>query len=342
MRRTITYIVFWLLGCINAAAANYTFDVNKGIVFSWQYDDAIGLYTTKGTRIKHWALNVSDDGRSSSFSSYGWSLVENSKYYLYSPYNNSYFEKSIPITQLPLMFEGQVQKENHSLGHIAAYDYMMGEGSTTEDAVDFTLNHLCAIVRVEFVSPKSTIYTKVSLKTKDDEEVFCQKANMNLETQSVSEVSKASYARVMLDRIAINEGETLEAYMVVAPVDLSGKDLTLVVTSEDGEEITYDVQMNELKAGKFYNIICTVFGVPFMPNKEFNSKRCIGTLEEPYVRAADIPIDPDAEIIVTGIRETVQNKDQVDDAVYTMSGMRTKKSSAKGIVIGKGKKMIIK
>ena len=340
MRKIISYIVFWMLGCLNASAVSYTFDIDKGIVFSWQYDDVVGFYTTKGTRIKHWALAVSDDGKSSSFSSYGWSLVENSKYYLYSPYNNSYFEKSIPITALPVTFAGQMQKENHSLAHIAAFDYMMGEGSTTDETVDFALNHLCAVVRVEFVSPKSTVYTKVSLKT-EDENVFCENANMNLETQSLDVTSKNNYARVMLDGIAINAGETLEAYMVVAPVDLSGKPLQLVVTSEDGEEITYDVQMKELKAGMLYNVICTEYGIPFMPNKEFNAKRRAGSLEEPFVRAADIPLDPDAEIVVTGIRETVQNETQADEPLYTLSGMRTKKSSAKGIVIGKGKKMII-
>ena len=341
MRKIISYIVFWMLGCLNASAVSYTFDINKGIVFSWQYDDAIGLYTTKGTRIKHWALAVSDDGKSSSFSSYGWSLVENAKYYLYSPYNNSYFEKSIPITALPVTFQGQVQRENHSLAHIAAFDYMMGEGRTTDETVDFTLNHLCAVVRVEFVSPKSAVYTKVSLKT-GDENVFWENATMNLETQSFDVTSKNNYARVMLDGIAINAGETLEAYMVVAPVDLSGKDLTLVVTSDDEEEITYDVQMKELKAGMLYNIVCTEYSVPFMPNSEFNAKRRAGSLEEPFVRAVDIPIDPDADIVVTGIRETMQKEAQADETLYTLSGMRTKKSSAKGIVIGKGKKMIIK
>ena len=46
-------------------------------------------------------------------------------------------------------------------------------------------------------------------------------------------------------------------------------------------------------------------------------------------------------IVVTGIRETIQNEVQADEPLYTLSGIRTKKSSAKGIVIGKGKKMII-
>jgi hypothetical protein len=340
MRKIISYIVFLMLGCLDASAVSYTFDVDKGIVFSWQYDDIVGFYTTKGTRIKHWALAVSDDGKSSSFSSYGWSLVENSQYYIYYPYNNTYFEKGMQITELPIAFDGQVQKENHSLEHIAAYDYMMGQGSVSESTADFTLNHLCAIVRVEFVSPKSAVYTEVSLKTQDD--VFCQNAIMNLKAQSINTTARSNNARVRLDGIAINEGETLEAYMVVAPVNLSGKPLSLVVVSEDGEEITYDVQMNELKAGMLYNLECTEYAVPFMPNKEFNAKRRAGSLVEPFVRASDIPLDPDAEIIVTGIHETIQNEAKADETLYTLSGMRTKKSSAKGIVISKGKKMIIR
>ena len=105
MRKTLSYILLWMLGSLNASAVGYTYNVTKGISFSWQYDDAIGVYTTKGTRIKHWALSVSNDGKAASFSSYGWSLVENRKYYLYYPYNDSYFLNDTPITNLPITFE---------------------------------------------------------------------------------------------------------------------------------------------------------------------------------------------------------------------------------------------
>ena len=115
MKKSLSYILFWMLGCLSASAASYTFDINKGISFSWQYDDVIGVYTTKGTRIKHWALDVSDGGKAATFSSYGWSLVEKRKYYLYYPYNDSYFLNDTPITNLPITFEGQVQSENKSL-----------------------------------------------------------------------------------------------------------------------------------------------------------------------------------------------------------------------------------
>ena len=146
-----------MLGSLNASAVGYTYNVNKGISFSWQYDDALGVYTTKGTRIKHWALSVSDDGKVASFSSYGWSLVENRKYYLYYPYNDSYFLNDTPITNLPITFEGQVQSENNSLSHLAAYDYMIGEGNTEETTADFKLNHLCSVIRIEYVSPKTAV-----------------------------------------------------------------------------------------------------------------------------------------------------------------------------------------
>ena len=160
MKKTLSYILFWMLSFLHVSAASYTFDINKGISFSWQYDDVLGVYTTKGTRIKHWALG---DGKVTSFSSYGWSLVENCKYYLYYPYNNSYFVNDIPITNLPVTFDGQVQSENNSLTHIAGYDYMIGEGNTDENSADFTLNHLCSVLRIEFVSPKSATYTSVHL-----------------------------------------------------------------------------------------------------------------------------------------------------------------------------------
>ena len=333
MRKTLSYILLWMLGSLSASAVSYTYDVNKGISFSWQYDDALGVYTTKGTRIKHWALSVSDDGKAASFSSYGWSLVENRKYYLYYPYNDSYYLNDTPITSLPITFEGQVQSENKSLAHLAAYDYMIGEGNTEETTADFKLNHMCSVIRIEYVSPKSAVYTNIALKAPDN--LFCRTAVMNLETQSINPMGKERYASLRLDNIEVNEGDTLVAYMVVAPVDLSGWNIKLTITSYDGEEINLDVLANELRAGKLYLLNTT--GIE---EKALSTKHRASSLAEPSVSVADIPIDTDSEIIVTGIQQTKQNQEQDDGVVYTISGIRTKQYSAKGIIIRNRKKVI--
>ena len=334
MKKSLSYILFWMLGCLSASAASYTFDINKGISFSWQYDDVIGVYTTKGTRIKHWALDVSDGGKAATFSSYGWSLVEKRKYYLYYPYNDSYFKNDTPITNLPITFDGQMQSGNNSLSHIATYDYMIGEGITDDNSADFKLNHLCSVIRIEYVSPKSAVYTNVSLRTTDN--VFCRTAEMNLETQSINPTGKDSYASLRLGRIEVNEGETLVAYLVVAPVDLTGWDVKLAIATEDGDEVEFDVQANELRAGKLYLLNTTE-----IVEKSLSTKRRASSLQEPSVSTYDIPIDTGSEIVVTGIQQTKQNQTQGSETLYTLSGIRTRESSAKGILIKNGKKVII-
>ena len=334
MKKSLSYILFWMLGCLSASAASYTFDINKGISFSWQYDDVIGVYTTKGTRIKHWALDVSDGGKAATFSSYGWSLVEKRKYYLYYPYNDSYFKNVTPITNLPITFDGQMQSGNNSLSHIATYDYMIGEGITDDNSADFKLNHLCSVIRIEYVSPKSAVYTNVALRTTDN--VFCRTAEMNLETQSINPTGKDSYASLRLDRIEVEEGETLVAYLVVAPVDLTGWDVKLAIATEDGGEVEFDVQANELRAGKLYLLNTTE-----IVEKSLSTKRRASSLQEPSVSTYDIPIDTGSEIVVTGIQQTKQNQTQGSETLYTLSGIRTRESSAKGILIKNGKKVII-
>lgn len=334
MKKSLSYILFWMLGCLSASAASYTFDINKGISFSWQYDDVIGVYTTKGTRIKHWALDVSDGGKAATFSSYGWSLVEKRKYYLYYPYNDSYFKNDTPITNLPITFDGQMQSRNNSLSHIATYDYMIGEGITDDNSADFKLNHLCSVIRIEYVSPKSAVYTNVALRTTDN--VFCRTAEMNLETQSINTTGKDSYASLRLDRIEVEEGETLVAYLVVAPVDLTGWDVKLAIATEDGGEVEFDVQANELRAGKLYLLNTTE-----IVEKSLSTKRRASSLQEPSVSTYDIPIDTGSEIVVTGIQQTKQKQTQGSETLYTLSGIRTRESSAKGILIKNGKKVII-
>lgn len=334
MKKSLSYILFWMLGCLSASAASYTFDINKGISFSWQYDDVIGVYTTKGTRIKHWALDVSDGGKAATFSSYGWSLVEKRKYYLYYPYNDSYFKNDTPITNLPITFDGQMQSGNNSLSHIATYDYMIGEGITDDNSADFKLNHLCSVIRIEYVSPKSAVYTNVALRTTDN--VFCRTAEMNLETQSINPTGKDSYASLRLNRIEVEEGETLVAYLVVAPVDLTGWDVKLAIATEDGGEVEFDVQANELRAGKLYLLNTTE-----IVEKSLSTKRRASSLQEPSVSTYDIPIDTGSEIVVTGIQQTKQKQTQGSETLYTLSGIRTRESSAKGILIKNGKKVII-
>jgi hypothetical protein len=259
--------------------------------------------------------------------------VENCKYYLYYPYNNSYFVNDIPITNLPVTFDGQVQSENNSLTHIAGYDYMIGEGNTDENSADFTLNHLCSVIRIEYVSPKSAVYTSVALKATED--LFCKNAEMNLEGQRLNQTEKDSYATLTLDRIAVDAGETLVAYMVVAPVELSGWDVKLAITSEDGDEVDFDIRTDELKAGRLYILSTTE-----CEEKAFYSKHYASSLSEPCVGVADIPIDTDSQIIVTGIHQTEYDKSQNDGTIYTLSGIRARQSSQKGIIIKNRKKVI--
>ena len=227
-----------------------------------------------------------------------------------------------------------MQSGNNSLSHIATYDYMIGEGITDDYSADFKLNHLCSVIRIEYVSPKSAVYTNVALRTTDN--VFCRTAEMNLETQSINPTGKDSYASLRLDRIEVEEGETLVAYLVVAPVDLTGWDVKLAIATEDGGEVEFDVQANELRAGKLYLLNTTE-----IVEKSLSTKRRASSLQEPSVSTYDIPIDTGSEIVVTGIQQTKQNQTQGSETLNTLSGIRTRESSAKGILIKNGKKVII-
>jgi hypothetical protein len=158
---------------------------------------------------------------------------------------------------------------------------------------------------------------------------------MNLEGQSLNQTEKDSYATLTLDRIAVDAGETLVAYMVVAPVELSGWDVKLAITSEDGDEVDFDIRTDELKAGRLYILSTTE-----CEEKAFSSKHYASSLSEPCVGVADIPIDTDSQIIVTGIHQTEYDKSQNDGTIYTLSGIRARQSSQKGIIIKNRKKVI--
>lgn len=240
-----------LLASSSLVAAEYN-DKDSYVSFSWQSTDIVCAYTTDASRIKLFVKNVSADAHNATLTGYGWGLAFNTQYYGYAPYNTEYHSKSLPMTSLPISYMGQAQQGNASTAHLAAFDYMTTQTVSTSSACNLPYNHLGSIVRIECPMKSSETLASVSLSSGSD--VFTIKANMNVTNNAVTATEKTDKLSLSLGEMQMTQGQTMVAYMMMSPVDLSSTSVDVTITTTDGKVATQTFSAPKMKPGKLYTI----------------------------------------------------------------------------------------
>lgn len=231
-----------------ASAVDYVYrQQEESLGVCWKYDDMCGILTEKNTEIIHWVI-TSDNASTCTLSAYGWGLAPNAKYYAYYPYSQSYYKE--PMTALPISYAAQTQKANNSTAHLAAYDYMTSQTVSTSDACHLDFLHLGSVMRVE--CKMNTDCTLTALTLTAEKEDFVNTATMNATGSAVTPLTYAGVMTLTLDNVSLRNGETLVAYMMLPPADLSGQTLTLTLSSRYGEIYTAEVKGTQILPGHLY------------------------------------------------------------------------------------------
>ena len=223
------------------------------IQFSWTSSDITCAYTESATRIKLFAENISSDPHSLTLCAYGWGLVPNTKYYGYYPYNSDYHTKALPMTALPISYKGQTQQGNASIGHIAAFDFMTSQTTSTSDACHFNFNHLGSIVRIECPVNVNAKISSITISAGD--EVFTTAATMNVTNNEVTATEKSTTFSLTLNDVELTEGNVLVAYMMMAPVNLQNVPVDITLTTNDGKTAQQTFTGPDMKPGKLYSVV---------------------------------------------------------------------------------------
>lgn len=251
MRKLLCILLIWA-GALNVAlAVGYSYDQQKGTIsVYWDYDDMSGVLTEHNTEIIHW---VTDGGKNNAtFSAYGWSLVPNSNYYAYYPYSQSYIITKQPLTALPISYKAQSQKGNDNTDHLAKYDFMTAQTTSSGDACHFPFSHLGCVVRLECTVPEKAALRSVALTSQKED--FITEATMNVQNGTMSSVKRDEVMTLELKDIAVGEGENLVAYMMLPPTDLTDSHLKVVLTDSKGRTSEIDVQGTKILPGHVYPV----------------------------------------------------------------------------------------
>lgn len=233
----------------------------SSLKFYWRANDKLAVFGNKGKNqqiplfvdsvagdvIKTTAeFNISED----------YALMKNGIYVAYHPViNESIYLRS---DNVPFDYEGQVQKANDvtSTDHLGDFDFMVSlqaEATATNGAF-FQFKHQCCPLWIHIDDVPAGKYKSVSVKAGSD--IFVVKGIVDIFNvaekvqKSVSEVS-VSYE----NSVTVAKDGTLDCWVMMHPVNLTGKNISVIVTPEEGNNYEIPVPAEILKdmvAGKAY------------------------------------------------------------------------------------------
>lgn len=200
---------------------------DNNVSFAWEEADRIGIFPNKGSQIYF----VPEDGigtNSASFDGGGWALKSNSTYISYYPFVADF---DLDRSAIPISFTGQIQKGIE--GPFEGERWVLATGSTTSQngVLTFKYEILNTIINVIATLPAGT-YTKASLNI--SEPLFVEEGTFSLDGQSFTGTTFSKRMEIALEDFTLASTGTVPIYFMAAPVDLTGKEIKVTVTRDDG------------------------------------------------------------------------------------------------------------
>lgn len=200
----------------------------------WVTGDSIGIYPDAGGDQLSFRINEGGS-KSCSFDGGGWAM-KSSSYTAYSPFKRSFYYEEKDA--LPISMLGQTQNGNDNADHLGAYDIQIAKGEKPEEgSLIFDFDRYVALARLEITAPKAAKWSSITLESNA---LFTTEATMNLveETPIVTPVKTSNSVTLELANVTTtNENLSIIAYMMLLPIDFTGK--TLVVKLTDNNGVSY-------------------------------------------------------------------------------------------------------
>lgn len=190
--------------------------------------------------------------KNATFDGGGWGLKTSATYSAYYPLIGQFY---LDRTKIPMIISTQVQNGNGSNSHIGKYDYMAAVNSVVNEqgGVEFNFNHLVSILHMQIKMPKGGVYSYVAVETSGK---FTTEAMINLADGVVTPTKQSPIQILRLENVELDNNEEnpiLEVWMVIHPVDLTGKMLYTKVYDEDNNCYTTTMQAMNFEGGTIYN-----------------------------------------------------------------------------------------
>ena len=227
-----------------------------GMQFTWADKDTVGIYPDRGDQVC-FPISTGTDSNMASFDGGGWALKDASKYAAYYPFDKAnYFRNNSSVL---LKYAGQKQTANASTTHLGAYDFMAASAvAPKEGNVTFAFKHLNSVLQLKLTMPRAATFRSLALTT--DKNVLTEEATLNLKSEpALLTTTKAVNTLILeLENITTTaNNQEITLYMMIPPVDLSGKELSAELLDSNGNSYSAALVARNFEAGKAYSFSAT-------------------------------------------------------------------------------------
>lgn len=217
---------------------------NNALKFTWGSGENVVVFGREGNRGKSDAAllrTLTSGAASSKLESKGFQLMDGINYYAYIP--AAKFDITTDFRYIPLTFEGQRQTANNDTYHLKSYDYACAKATKASGAnsLEFNLKNQVGWIVVEHLFTEETKgITSLTLSTTD--ELFTSSCKLDATTSTIKWNIYSTSLTLDLGAsngagLNFNKGEYFRAFFTTAPVDLSGKELTITAHKSDGTSV---------------------------------------------------------------------------------------------------------
>lgn len=247
----------------------------------WVAGDSIGIYPDAGGDQLSFRINEGGS-KTCTFDGGGWAM-KSSSYTAYSPFDRSFYYQDKEA--LPISMTGQTQNGNDNADHLGAYDIQIAKGEKPQDGnLVFSFSRYVALARIEITAPKAATWTSVTLES-DASFTTSAKMNLALETPTVTPTATSNSVTLKLENVSTtSDNFSVIAYMMLLPVDLTGKTLTVTLTDSEGETYPLEATVANEKTNFTANAarwISAVYKIP-VPNNQIWYTSSDGNVVTPY------------------------------------------------------------
>ena len=208
---------------------------DQTIHFAWEASDTVGVFPSKGSQVY---FEIADDagGNVARFDGGAWALRDGASYSSYYPF---VCDMKLDREAIPISFADQKQTGVDS--YVGIHYVLASEAKTSQSGnLRFQFQMLNTVVRIKAIGLPAGTYTRLSLTT--DEPVFIQEGTFGLEDMTITGKTYTNSMEVALEDFTLKEASTeakpVLIYLTAAPFDLSGKNLTVRIYTDDDRIFT--------------------------------------------------------------------------------------------------------
>lgn len=205
--------------------------------FTWSEGEKVVVFGGKDVA----AFNTLNAGsETSELQSTGFKLQDGVDYYACIP---AYvFNTSNSLEAMPVSLLGQRQSSNNNTDNLKYFNYACAAATKVEgsNSLSFNLKNQVSWIVLEHTFTESQNVLSFNIAT--DEAVFPIEGTMNVKTSTFTPTRKQSVISLQVgdtqnSGLSFQAGETFRGFITVAPVDLTGKTLTISATLVDGNSL---------------------------------------------------------------------------------------------------------